>query len=351
MHSFEPGFLPTALGSLPHREVQPAMDTVQRYFHQVPMWPQLPRRSFLENMYVQYSRGLPGACVDGEHERIYVDRRSPRLDAEIEAVYTAYLEARPEAFALEPDYAAGLPALLALEGQLGPALAVKGHVTGPISLGLQVTDQDRRPILYDDVLADVIAKLIRMQAQWQEAQLLRLAPQTIIFVDEPYMSTYGSAYVALGRDQVVDAVGEVLSGIAGLKGLHCCGNTDWALLLDTPLDIISFDAYRYAVSFSLYAGAVRDFLRRGGIIAWGIVPNDAGLLDEETPDSLVEKLLAAMELLVQKGVPRDDLLQRGMVSAACGLGTLSVGAAARACQLTLAVSQQMRDRFGLAKPG
>jgi len=52
---------------------------------------------------------------------------------------------------------------------------------------------------------------------------------------------------------------EVFKGIKGIKGLHCCGNTNWSVLLDTTIDILSFDAYNYASSLSTHSGKVKSF--------------------------------------------------------------------------------------------
>jgi hypothetical protein len=341
MPAFEPACLPAALGSLPLTDPRAACRLVLRYFPEIPMWPQLPGLSFRENMYVQFSEGLPGLVV-GE-DSVYVDRS--RLDPGLEQLYLAYLGDDPGPLgSISRSYAEGLAMLLTMVDQVDRAVVVKGQVTGPISMGLQITDRERRPILFDEVLADALAKLLRLKAAWQEAQLRRICNDTIIFVDEPYLATFGSAYVPVSRDQVVIGLEEVFGGIEGLKGLHCCGNTDWGLLMNTSVDILSFDAYNYALPFSLYAGDVKAFLRRGGMIAWGIVPNEAEALspDGRTAENLTARLLEAMDLLVQKDVSLDDLLHRSLVTASCGLGTLSVPAAVRACELAAGISTQMR---------
>jgi hypothetical protein len=297
-------------------------------------------------MYVQFSERFPGVAVDTKNERIIVDR-SQDLDPSLEQLYLAYLENDLEFAAISPAYAAGLaqlPASLSERG-LVPA-AIKGQVTGPISWGLTVVDQNRRPVLYDDVLADALARHLRLKAAWQERELRALCPRTVIFVDEPYMSSFGSAYVSLQREQVVALLEEVFGGIRGLKGLHCCGNTDWSLLLETALDILSFDTYEYAEALALYPDEVRSFLARGGIIAWGITPKTDAVW-KETVQSLVERLEQAIDLLVDKGVPRDDILAASLVTSSCGVGTLDEPAAERALGLTAEVSASMRRKYGL----
>ena len=96
------------------------------------------------------------------------------------------------------------------------------------------------------------------------------------------MASFGSAFFALSREKVISLLEEVFGGISGLKGVHCCGNTDWSVLLDTSADILSFDAYNYAQSLSLYPAEVKKFLDRKGTIAWGIVPNQEESLAKET---------------------------------------------------------------------
>ena len=341
MTPFDPGCLPSALGSLPIVDPAEACRLMTQSFPAIPAWPQLPKRTYRENMYVQFSEGLPGAVV--ANERLYVNINL--VDTGLEALYTAYLAEDIDAGAISSTYAAGLACFLRMKEELVGCAAVKGQITGPISLGLQVTDQARRPILYDDVLADALVKNLQLKARWQERELHKLCPQTIIFLDEPYLSSIGSAYVPLREEQVMACLAEVLEGISGLKGLHCCGNTDWGLLLTLPIDIVSFDAYNYAVPLSLYSDSLKPFLRRGGIIAWGIVPNTAEALARESTASLVDRLLDAMGLLVEKGIPLDDLINRSLITPSCGLGTLPVDIATAICAQTAAVSKQMRARY------
>ncbi|HUW10266.1 MAG TPA: methionine synthase [Anaerolineae bacterium] len=343
-------WLSSSVGSVPYTDARAGCDAILDRFPAFPTWPQLPRRSFLENMYVQFSERFPGVVLDMENKRIIVDR-SRDLDGELEQLYLAYLENDLEFAATSPEYAAGLaefPQAVA-ERSTSP-IAVKGQITGPVSWGLTVVDQNRRPVLYDDVLADALARHLRLKAAWQERELAKVCPQTVIFVDEPYMSSFGSAFVALQREQVIGLLEEVFGGIQGLKGVHCCGNTDWSLLLETSVDILSFDTYEYVEALSLYPEEVCSFLDRGGIIAWGITPKTDAVW-EETAESLADRLEAALDLLARKGVPREDMIAASLVTPSCGVGSLDEPAAERALSLTAAVADIMRERYGIGSQG
>jgi methionine synthase II (cobalamin-independent) len=340
---FELNGLATAIGSMPHVEPREACSLVLKYLSEIPAWPQLPKKSFLENMYVQFSDGFPGVIVEGE--RIWVDR-SKDLSKPLEQLYAAYLENNIEYGALSTRYATGLHAFLKEAKQKGRK-AVKGQLTGPISFGLSVTDQNRRPLLYDEVLADAIAKHLRLKAAWQEVALRSVCPKTIISVDEPYLASMGSAFVSFPQEQVVALLEEVLGGISGLKAIHCCGNTDWSVVLQTSLDILSFDAYNYAETLALYPDEVKSFLSRGGVIAWGIVPNDEQALTKETEASIGDRLEEAMRLLSKNGISYDTIISQCLITPSCGLGPISVKAAASALELTAAVSADFRKRHNI----
>lgn len=344
MRPFEPRLLPMSVGSVPHKRPGQACDLVLKYFPQIPTWPQLPKRTFLENMYVQYSEHFPGVMLEMDSERIYVDREQ-ELDEPLEALYVAYLKNETEYGAISKEYAAGFHEMM---GRALPGLvAVKGQVTGPVSWGLMVVDQTRRPILYEEILADAVAKHLRLKAAWQEQQLRKLSPKVITFLDEPYMSSFGSAYVSLGREQAIALMEEVLAGLEGIKGVHCCGNTDWSLLLATSVHILNFDAYGFAETLALYADDVKTFLGRGGILAWGIVPASE-IVFAETPEHLLERLEQAMQMLVAKGIPLDKILEASLITPSCGTGSLSEESAERVLSTTAQVSQLARQKFGAA---
>ncbi len=346
MSDFIPRALPTGIGSMPHAQTRAALQVMFENFSTIPYWPQLPKRDFRENMYAQFSENLVGVQLDLPHEWIGAVIDDHTL-AGVETFYARYLEDNPDLFAVGADYAAGLYALRDEPAALKHAKWIKGQVTGPISFGLKVVDQILKPMLYDDTLRDVLVKHIARKAQWHE-KFLRALGTPITFVDEPSLALIGASVVALNRDEVIRDLEEVFAGLTGLTGTHCCGNTDWSMLLATSVHVISFDAYSYAENLALFAADVRKFLDRGGVLAWGIVPTVEEQIASESVESLVARLDAAIHLLVKKGLDREQLYAQALVTPACGLGTVSLAAAERAFALTRGVSEQVRAREGWA---
>ena len=332
--------LPTMIGSLPHTDPAKACSLITCYLKDIPAWPQLPKRSPTEQMSIQFSQRFPGvATKDGG---IYIDR-SQNWDEPLENLYTAYLEDNAAEYDISTEYAAGLHQFLSLRN-LTP-LAVKGQITGPISWGLSVTDDSGRAILYDDMLADAVVKLLQLKASWQERALSKISKNTIIFIDEPAMSSYGSAFFSLSWEKVTSLLEEVMSGIKWLKGIHCCGNTDWSVFLGSSTDIISFDAYNYAESLALYPAEVKSFLSRNGAIAWGIVPNDENQLAKETVSSLKDRLEEAMAPFTRNGIPFKQLIEQGLLTPSCGLASITEDAADRVLELLAELSRDIRKCY------
>ncbi|MBC8273822.1 MAG: methionine synthase [Chloroflexi bacterium] len=332
--------LPTAIGTMPQTDPKEACSVVAKYLPDLPAWPQLPKRSHLENMYAQFSEGFPGLVLEGD--KILVER-SADFDSQLEQLYNAASEDNPDDYGISAEYAAGLHAFLSLKER--PPSMVKGQVTGPISWGLCVTDREQRGILYDDLLAEALAKFLRLKAIWQERFLSQVSPNTVIFVDEPYLTSLGTAFVAIPNEQVTNLLEEVFSGIEGLKGVHCCGSTDWSLLLKSSTDILSFDTYNYADSLSCYPAEVKAFLERGGSIAWGIVPNEEEVLAGESVASLHDRLGEAMAPFTRGGIPFKQLVAQGLLTPSCTLASLSPEAAIHALELLAELSDRVRAKY------
>jgi hypothetical protein len=332
-------FLTTHVGSVPY----PTVDTLPQRLAgllDIPAWTQHPRRTFKENMYSQFTPGLPGVVIDEVREKVILDTRGDLTPA-LEAFYTPFLADDVEAFALQPAYAAGFFAMLAALKAQPPSEKrsawVKGQVTGPISFGLTVTDQDLRASLYDEMLADAIIKNTAMLARWQVRQLKQVRENVIIFLDEPYLASFGSAFISLSREQVSAYLDEIYAAIhaeGAIGGVHCCANTDWGLLLATQVDMLNLDAYGYIQNLALYPVELREFLDRGGSFCWGLIPNNEQVLNE-SPQKLAERLQAGIHLISEKAAARgvrispDELATRSLVAPACGLGSTTLEIADR----------------------
>ena len=332
------GCLPTAIGSMPHTSPDEACAVVMKYLPDIPVWPQLPKRSPEENMIRQFSEGFPGVVMSGEKTHV----ESADFESGLEQILIDCEHDTSGNYGISDEYAAGLHAFLS---KAAGSKVVKGQVTGPITWSLAVTRQDGLGIIYDDTLAEAAAKFLRLKAAWQENTLREMSPDTIIFVDEPYLVCLGSVFTPIPEEKVPVLLDEVLSGIRGTKGLHCCGNTNWAVILDTPIDIVSFDAYNYASSLNTHSDKVKAFLERGGNIAWGVVPNDEEALAKESLASLRERLEEAMAPFTRNGISFRQIIAQGLVTPSCGLEGLSLEAAGQALELTAKLSQELRSRY------
>ncbi|NLL90579.1 MAG: methionine synthase [Dehalococcoidales bacterium] len=333
--------LPTMIGSMPHKDAKEACRVVVRFLKDIPCWPQLPNLTSRESMAIQVSEGFPGIIQKGND--LLIDGANDH-SAALEQLYMAYLENDSSKFPMTEEYAAGFYQLLQ-QADLSP-LAIKGQLIGPISWGLSVKDSTGNVILYDEILSDAAAKMLRLKAGWQEKTLAQICKNTIIFIDEPAMTSYGSAFFSLPEERVIALLQEVFDGIGGLKGIHCCGNTDWSLILSTGIDIMNFDAYNYAESLTLYPAEVKAFLDRKGAIAWGIVPTDEANIQKENVASLKDRLEEAMAPFTRKGIAFKQLVEQGLLTPSCGLAGVKEEAAILALELLTELSREMRRIYG-----
>lgn len=359
---FEPRCLATTIGSLPHTDPAQGTALMFTFTPEIPAWVQFPRRAFQENMMIQFTEGLPGLVNDGE--RVYFDTAAPDLTEQLTDFYARYLAATEggdtialETFGLSPEYAAGFGEFIALLPHQPPPVALKGQVTGPFTLGTNLTDQDRRCTYYDETLRDVIVKTVALKALWQIVHLKPFAPLVLIFLDEPSLLGFGSqTFITVSREDVIRDINEVVAAIhaqGALAGVHCEANTDWSLLMETDLDILDFDAYDHMQAITLYPAELGAFLERGGILGWGIVPTlDRDAAASETLPSLLARFDEGMERLVQKGFERELLLRRALITPSCGMGgVLTEPLAERVLGLLRELSLTLRERHGLSGSG
>lgn len=325
--TFSPECLATAIGSLPHQDPGAACEVVLNNIPEIPIWPQLPQADFREQMEIQYSEGLPRVVLDEARQRMFFDT-SGDLTSDLEKFYENYVAENLDYFKITPQFSRGIYEMgKKLRGAHRPTLRFfKNQVTGPITIGLGRVDENKRAVYYNEMLRDVVVKGTEMKARWLLNKFKFLGCPQICFIDEPILSAFGSStYVSVQRPDVVRYLSEVISAVnkeGALAGIHCCGNTEWTILIDAGADIISFDAFEYGETIAYYADRVGEFLGKGGVLAWGIVPTSAKI-KEENADSLVRRLVGVVDNLAGKGIDRQKIWKQCLLTPSCGTGSLS----------------------------
>jgi hypothetical protein len=326
--TFTPKCMATGIGSFPYQDASGACELILNTVPEMPLWPQLANIDFREQMEIQFSEGLPCVVLDEAKQRMYFNT-SGDPTSELEKFYENYMSENLEYFKISPDYGRGIYEMeKKLSEKKPPSIKFfKNQVTGPVTFGLAIVDENKRAIYYNDVFRDVVVKGITMKARWVLNRFKPLGYDQICFVDEPILSAFGSStYVSVQRADVVSFISEVIKAVhkeGALAGTHCCGNTEWPILIDAGVDIISFDAFEYGDTIAYYPEQVTKFLEGGGAIAWGIVPTSEKI-SQETPDSLAKKLDERVKNLAGKGIDENLIWERCLLTPSCGTGPLSV---------------------------
>jgi methionine synthase II (cobalamin-independent) len=325
------------IGSMPHKRVEEAFAVLDRFPLDIPTWPQLPARSFVEGMIPQCSEGFPGIRIDAEEKSIRLDRSSGLVEAMTEA-YEAVIAEDRDYFAISADFAQGLHRFLERSGNDGPRHVAKGQITGPFTFGLGLNDDEGKAIWWDDGYRDLIYGGLALKGAWQVEKMKEVAERVIMFCDEPILSALGTpAYMGVRNEEVVEGLNRVIDPVkaaGAIVGMHCCGNMDWAITTQANLDVISFDAYEFGNKSIIYASEISGFLERGGYLAWGIVPTgDPDAVARETVDSLVERMDRLIKLFADAGVDETVLLKRSLYTPSCGVGSLPEESGARVLEL------------------
>lgn len=351
--AFSPRGLATGIGSLPFTDPAPALLLVRENFPFIPHWPQLPQRGKEESFVYQFL--WPLVCfglLSPSSDSFCFDEESPNWVESLTEFYTAYLaaergeEGAVSLFAFPHQAAAGFYAFLeSMAADPGEALYFKGHLAGPLTVGFQLKNRRGRLAYYEEQLRDLLVKTLAVHAYWQARTLVALGRRPVIFVDEPAVSVYGqSTFITVTREMIKEDL-ECICGFihraGGLAGVHSCDAVDWSILCECSLDIINLDAYNFGTSLFPYARELEGFLRRGGVIAWGMVPTSEKAWEEDV-GSLLARWKGLVSGLVQRGVPEDLLLTQSMITPACGTGLLHPELAARIYRLTRLLSERVR---------
>jgi hypothetical protein len=293
------GGTPSAIGSLPHTDPAEAARLALQLHPELPTAPSLPARSPAEGMLAQVASGMGGVSF-GADGGLVVDRRR--------------LAPPAEGTGLDGDAWGGIRAFLrtaADDGRTGP---IKLQVTGPVTLGLALVAAGAKPAKALAVAGATVGN--RVKALVAEATVTLPTAPLVLVLDEPGLTAVGDPSFPFGVDDTIDVLSGGLASIgsAAMSGVHCCGPTDWRLVLEAGPDLLSMPIDDAIVGDAAVLGG---FLDRGGWIAWGAVPTDRPLGDRE--DIHWRRLTAVWCDLSRDGCDPLLLRTQALLTPACGL--------------------------------
>jgi hypothetical protein len=324
---------------MPHRDVEQALNLAMSL--DIPFWPQLPLLNYYEDMYVQASEHFPGIILDLEQKKLQFS--TEKFLQEIEESMAHFAD--PEYFDISETYSSVYHRFLNLD--LSERPAIRGQLEGPISFGLNVVDENKRPIIYNDMVRPFMLEFMAQRMNVQLKKLKKMNKNAFMFVDEPGLQFIFSALSGYNDIIARNDMETFFSLVDRPRGVHLCGNPDWDFLLNLDLDILSLDIYTNQDAFTGYAQSIQKFLHRGGIIVWGIVPTNFEPFEKEQIITLDKRFESIWDTLIKKGIDRDILIAQSLLSpATCCLVNpdkeLTVG---KAFLMINELSKRLREKY------
>lgn len=343
MEREKPCFAATMMGAVPYRELERAATVILDCLPEAPSLPIMTRsiRWMLE--------GIPCLVFDREKRVVRFDLSTER-EGEILEFYERLEADDLDYFATTARTAPFFHDMIDYLRRFRPPRLkwVVFHTSGPLLLGDLLKQNDGTPAWHHETLRDILIQGLNAKARWLERKIRSEIPGVEVIADLPETTLvhFTSSAGTGSREAVIEAINQSFTGLSGLSWVHCCANIDWSLLLHSRIDVVNFDAYQHSEAFALYAAEIEAFLKRGGMLGWGIVPVVSEQLRQENTSRLVGKLEAAIDLLVRRGIDASLLAEASWVLPSCETVLLTPEESDRALSLTREISETMRARFG-----
>ncbi len=333
--------LTTAMGVMPHTDVDAALNLALSL--DIPFWPQLALYNYYEDMYVQASENFPGIILDLEKRTLRFS--TEKFYQELELSMSNW--ENDDFFDISEKYSVVYHKFLNLD--LTKYIAIRGQMEGPISFGFYIKDENDRPILFNDEIRPFMFEFMAKRVNVQLKRLKEKNKNAFMFIDEPGLQFLFSALSGYSDVFAKQDIENLLSMIDRPRGIHLCGNPDWDFLFGFDMDIISIDIHTNQKVIPLYGNSIKNFIERGGVIVWGIVPTNFEPFVKENLDSLKNLLKKIWDIVIKAGVDEEQLLSQSLLSPAtcCLVNKDKDKTVTKAFGILKALSQELREEYNL----
>lgn len=341
------------LGTLPYDNIKHTTAMMAKLFRDIPFIAMLPNLSRSENITRRFFEHLPGISYSDDGQFIMEARTQEYAKgmAALDAAYKNPDSDEVEKFGYDAEF---------MEKFFQMIKKFKSH-TAVINLpGPFTVSQILTPIAEEQVLADKSYKKMFTQAVCVKAlkiirQIYKTNPNTtpVVILEEPalgQLSLIKHENEIINNDFVVELLYKVISKIktyGAVAGVQCLDKCDWSIPIKAGADLISFDAYRNPNNLSIIKKPLTDFLNKGGMINWGIVPVTSDIVVQGIKaDYIYKRLMLAMDSVINSGVPSELIYNSAIISVNGDMDKLSVLFAEKALMMLSQLTSRLTSDFG-----
>lgn len=307
--------------------------------------PPLPQRAPRELPLSLAAAGFPGLTLDTNHERGVVVRQAAEI--ELGRVGLAYLRAE-RAAGTPPQAQAAAVADLLRQLEQARARYARGELTGPVSLALELVDEQERPLAYDPAMREALVQQVTLRATWLHDQLSAHLGGGMVCLDEPFLDALDSPFSPIDWGEGLDLLARALADGPAPRGLCVARTPNWPAILALPANVVFFDAYEHGAGLIQAAGAVAGYLDRGGVLGWGIVPNDPVALGQERAETLARRFESTVDYLAAAGgIAPERIRGAALISTSGRVAHLTAALATQAAALCAEVSAYLCTKYQL----
>ena len=311
----------TGIGSLPHTQQELALQMALQV--DVPYLPQLPAGNPSEYMIPSALDGLPGLTLDADG-MCSIDLAAWQAQKEQFGLSIEVALQSGDLTAFEPSVQAcrsWKPFLWEVEAR--KLAFAKVQLAGPGTVRWVAKTNEGAPVSEHHLLDQQIFRLLLAKALAMAKAVRKAGATPILFLDEPGMFAFNRTnprHLLLLQELKLLAMAVQREG--ALVGVHCCSNTEWGLLLDLGLDLLSIDVRLSLDAVLEERVAFRRFLSTGATLSLGVVPTDMKSAFEV--GELVDSVEASLRATLPRGTPFAAVASRMPLTPACGLAMRSV---------------------------
>ena len=308
------------LGSYPYENVESITNMVVKLYEKMPFIPMLPKVDPNDTILHRTLEGMPG--ITYEKKQFFLKTISSQTKkglVKLDKIYNNPSSANLDIYAFNAPFLDRFLSILKKYKSRNACI----HLLGPFSLSQIVKNPSSEQMLLDKNYRKYFIQAAVVKALWIIEQIKETSPTTtpVIIFEEPLLGQVGllkQKYEEITADLVTHMyvrIIEKLKKTGAIIGLQCFEKCDWKIAINAGIDLISFDAYNNPNNLCIIPEQITEFIQRGGMINWAIVPVGSGELVKSTNiDDIVKRLLATFRLLINEGVPEDFVYNSALVS-------------------------------------